>query len=64
MSPEARLQLWRQLFERREPGGVKDAWPLQWLANHDEACAIARYFRWMARAEGVTRCPRPTSQSR
>jgi hypothetical protein len=48
MRTEARLQLWRQLFERREPGSVKGPWPLQWLADHDEACAIALYFRWTA----------------
>jgi hypothetical protein len=51
MSTDARLQLWRQLFGRREPG-MKDPWLLQWLANHNEACAIARYFRWMAERRG------------
>jgi hypothetical protein len=52
MSTEARLELWRQLFERQEPGSVIGQWPLQWLANHNEACAIARYFRWIAERRG------------
>jgi hypothetical protein len=52
MSTEARLQVWRQLFEGREPGSMKGPWSLQWLANHNEACAIARYFRWIAERRG------------
>jgi hypothetical protein len=52
MSMEARLELWQRLLERREPGSVIGPWPLQWLANHNEACAIARYFRWIADRRG------------
>ena len=52
MNMEMRLQLWRQLLGSRQPGRMNHPWPLQWLANHDEACAIARYYRWMAERRG------------
>jgi hypothetical protein len=28
---------------------------LEWRANYDEACAIARYFRWSAERRGKHR---------
>lgn len=48
MSGESRLNVWLKWFERSSPDGVDDLRLSQWRANYDEACAIAKYFRWMA----------------
>ncbi len=49
MSWESRLNVRLKWFERSSSDDVDDLRLSQWRANYDEACAIAKYFRWIAR---------------
>jgi len=54
MRIEGRLEgLWKW-SRKPAPADAADWQYAQWRANHDEARAIARYFRWLAERSGGT----------
>lgn len=60
MGCDGRLNVWLTWFESSSPDGVDDLRLGQWRANYDEACAIAKYFRWMV---GRSRAPSARGES-
>jgi hypothetical protein len=48
MSLGGQPEAWLAWFGSPPPDCVNEWRYAEWRANYDEACGIARYFRWMA----------------